>query len=185
MSAQFFFAIKNLGIQDLGNLLVRKAVEIPQKQHFSEAFRHLLDYVSYGRSRLAVLDSFLRTGHVGGHEVHVRPAALIAAAYLRVQLDGGVAEAAAESVTCLVGGDGEQPRPQAAGDVEPLGREVNLEKRLLENVLGQGPIAQEPRQEVKQFSTVPPHQFLEGPGVPFGVPENELLVGGELRRVGV
>src|SRR4029453_11531861 len=61
-------------------------------------------------------------------------------------------------IACLVGGNCKQPRLESPLCIERLRREMDLEKRLLENIIGRSAGTKEPGEKMQQFVAVTPHE---------------------------
>jgi len=111
------------------------------------------------------------------HEIHELAALIIPGIDRGLKRISGPPRLAADQVARLVGRDGKQPRAEAPLRIELLDRLVNLEKRLLEDVFGRGPIAEETHEEVEQLALVPADECRERVLVAGAIAAQELLIG--------
>ncbi len=82
----------------------------------------------------------------------------------------------AQVVTTFVCGDGVEPRLEAAFFVEVVRREMHLQKRFLEDVVGAGAISNQACQKAVQFALVTVDQDAKRAGIARAMRHNQLFV---------
>jgi hypothetical protein len=86
----------------------------------------------------------------------------------------------AQQVTGLIRGDSEQPRLEPPRTIKLRSGLVDLQKRLLDQVLSQRGAAGEAGEEPKQLVRVPPDQQLKNVWLPRDVVGQQLLIRGRV-----
>ena len=79
-------------------------------------------------------------------------------------------------VAGLVCGDGVEPGLETTARIEALGREVDLQECILEDVVGGSPGPEKPLEELDQIIAISPHQHRECRGFTRPIGDEELLV---------
>lgn len=172
--------------EHVGDFLVGEAVEVGHEQDFAEVVGHGGGAGPDSFAQFLLFELVLRHGEVGLHEVEELDAVLTVAD--AGGEGGGVALAAAAQVVAgLVGGDGEEPGLEPAGDVERFDGLMNLEERLLKDVLGGIAVAHEADEEVEELVAIARDQRFKGVILPLAEEVDEFFiieVGGGLVGVG-
>lgn len=164
-------------VQDLGHLFVGKVVEVGQDKHFAQRRWQLLDgYSDYG----VFFGLFQVVGRGGAFVRDQREERLtvgIAGSRNRsIQVDFLAPRAAAEVIPGLVCRDGEKPGLQLALGIEARRRQMDLEKDVLDNVLGGGAAAGETNDKPEQLEMVALGQHAKRRGFPADMVGQQLLV---------
>ena len=84
--------------------------------------------------------------------------------------------ATAVEVAGLVGRDREQPGLEGAIGVEGVGGEMDLQERVLKDVLRGGAVAEESSQEVQDLGAIPLEKLHEGVPIAFAIGNEQFLV---------
>ncbi len=115
--------------------------------------RHLLHYPLYGFPQFLVLQILDRKRNIRLKQIDVR-SGVIAAPAPDLGVEGGrsASGSATHGVASLVGRDGEKPRLQTPGRVEPVRRQVHLQERVLEDIVGKRPIAEKSHEKSIHFA---------------------------------
>src|SRR5687768_2977539 len=109
---------------------------------------HRLHSVMHELLQLFLFEPFAWRGGDGLHEVNELAALVVAGADGGLEGVGGAAGLRAQEVAGLVGGDGEEPRAEAAGGVKLGGGLVDLKEGFLEDILSRGPVVEEADEEM-------------------------------------
>lgn len=158
-------------VRELG---VTEFLEVGEEEGLFETWREAVEGTLDHGALLGLLDAGRGVGHVDGHEVDEGGG--VVAAGGGGEGDGGSAADLAEGVAALVGGDGEQPRLEAARAVEAFEGLVDLEEGVLENVLGELTLAGEAVEEPHERIVVALDERTESLGVAGEMLLDQLLV---------
>lgn len=158
-------------------MFIRELMEITEEQYFAQVCWHCEDDGLHLGTEFLPLEGDVGGFLVGGHEGEKLVGVVIAGIDGGLKGGDGTAGEGSEEVAGLIGGDGEEPGLEPAVDVELVGGLMNLEERLLEDVLGGGAVAEEADEEVVELALVALDEQGEGVAIALAVLEEELLVG--------
>jgi hypothetical protein len=127
---------------------------VRQDQRFGQVRRHFADNNPDILARLADLEFRVRTRVLIGQQIEKALAFVVAAPDLRVERHLAAPRSTAEVVAGLIGRYGEQPRFEPPTGVKPRGRQVNLNKRVLDDVISRRLAVREAKDEPQQLAMV-------------------------------